>query len=502
MKLPLAVIQDALRTVGYSSERIGNEESVPAGRPVLWTPGRKGGGNLVCLPDRTEDLEFLPRGVYLSFSDAWASRLSEQSSLLVVRQEQRDGMALFNALQEIYDRYDALDEALTDVIEHDRGYGAFIDLSTEYLGGLISIVDYDFNYVAYSKGMTATAQIVDDRIGAEEMSEHLANPEFERVKYERDVFFYLMGENRLVCYNFYRNGVYIGRLVLERSGTSSEGSAVFFVRYLAGRLEVMIDRYGSFMREAGRRSAVKLALSGVLQNDVSGAASLPEALKAMGWEDGDRFVLIRLHPEFRHERVLHTGYFASLIEARWSQTAVVEFRDFIVILADLTRMPGDRDIRSELSGFLREYLMLASFSREFIGCGRIPAAYRQTEIAFTIGRDRDPTRWSLHFDDYALAYWIRSGSAEFLPEEICSPALLRLISVDREKGTEYYPTLKALFRTGFNYSRAADALYIHRTTLINRAARMTELTGLDLDDPDTRLYLELSMRYWEGSSGE
>lgn len=43
-------------------------------------------------------------------------------------------------------------------------------------------------------------------------------------------------------------------------------------------------------------------------------------------------------------------------------------------------------------------------------------------------------------------------------------------------------------------SQAANQLYIHRSTFINRMERIQELTRLNLDDYDTRLYLELSFR--------
>ena len=43
-------------------------------------------------------------------------------------------------------------------------------------------------------------------------------------------------------------------------------------------------------------------------------------------------------------------------------------------------------------------------------------------------------------------------------------------------------------------SQAANKLYIHRSTFINRMERITELTRLNLENYDTRLYLELSFR--------
>ena len=43
----------------------------------------------------------------------------------------------------------------------------------------------------------------------------------------------------------------------------------------------------------------------------------------------------------------------------------------------------------------------------------------------------------------------------------------------------------------------AHALYIHRSTLTYRLEKMQELTGIDLADPDTRLYLQISIKLLE-----
>ncbi len=42
-----------------------------------------------------------------------------------------------------------------------------------------------------------------------------------------------------------------------------------------------------------------------------------------------------------------------------------------------------------------------------------------------------------------------------------------------------------------NISKAAEALYIHRTTLIYRIERIRAISGLDLDSYPTRLYLSI-----------
>jgi purine catabolism regulator len=63
-----------------------------------------------------------------------------------------------------------------------------------------------------------------------------------------------------------------------------------------------------------------------------------------------------------------------------------------------------------------------------------------------------------------------------------------------EGGGDFIKTLEAYFEHHGNLSQAADALYVHRNTLTYRMERISEITGLDLDFPETRLAIQLALR--------
>ena len=72
-------------------------------------------------------------------------------------------------------------------------------------------------------------------------------------------------------------------------------------------------------------------------------------------------------------------------------------------------------------------------------------------------------------------------------------AAIRLLKkYDREHETELCPTLETFLNCERSCTLAAQVLKIHRSTLLYRLKRITELTGLNLDDQDTRFYLNLS----------
>jgi DNA-binding PucR family transcriptional regulator len=75
---------------------------------------------------------------------------------------------------------------------------------------------------------------------------------------------------------------------------------------------------------------------------------------------------------------------------------------------------------------------------------------------------------------------------------IASPALQFLRNYDKEKGTDYYNTLRCYLQCERSIPRASSALIIHRTTLEYRLEKIQNLIHLDLEDMDLRLYLLLS----------
>lgn len=64
---------------------------------------------------------------------------------------------------------------------------------------------------------------------------------------------------------------------------------------------------------------------------------------------------------------------------------------------------------------------------------------------------------------------------------------------DREKGTEFYKSLKEYLLSGNNVNLSAKRLFIHRNTMVYRLAKIHEIIGVDINQPDTARRLLLTM---------
>ena len=104
----------------------------------------------------------------------------------------------------------------------------------------------------------------------------------------------------------------------------------------------------------------------------------------------------------------------------------------------------------------------------------------------------DPDASPLYkFQDYALAEMVVNSIGQFPIEMFYTSGLRKLVAHDAESPTSYIKTLKCFLDHNMNVTHTAKALYLHRSTLIERMERIRELLGDDLSDPDVRLRLAL-----------
>jgi DNA-binding PucR family transcriptional regulator len=94
-----------------------------------------------------------------------------------------------------------------------------------------------------------------------------------------------------------------------------------------------------------------------------------------------------------------------------------------------------------------------------------------------------------------LPAYVLLGSIRNLPDGLHQARqLLGPILVGRQATQdERLATLQAVLDTG-SFGEAAASLGVHRNTVAYRVARMEELTGWDLADPDLRFAVSLAAR--------
>jgi len=189
------------------------------------------------------------------------------------------------------------------------------------------------------------------------------------------------------------------------------------------------------------------------------------------------------------------------ITNRHEHGALVQMReDEVVVFARLEPRQGIESARRLAENIRRR--ASAEFANDplAMGIGRAAEAliglrdsYREARQAQTMARRlAEPN--ALYFGElnvYRLLFQLEDN-----PElgAFAEEVLGKLIEYDRAQGTELVQTLSAYFTHKGNLSQTAEALFVHRNTLLYRMERIKEIGGLDLDNPETRFNIQLALR--------
>lgn len=91
------------------------------------------------------------------------------------------------------------------------------------------------------------------------------------------------------------------------------------------------------------------------------------------------------------------------------------------------------------------------------------------------------------------------GQLDDIPavKEFCEHVIGPLVKYDLEHRSNLVHTIEEYFNHHGNVSQTAEALFIHRNTLLYRLERIQELTEHDLNQSDMRLALHLALKLWQ-----
>jgi sugar diacid utilization regulator len=200
--------------------------------------------------------------------------------------------------------------------------------------------------------------------------------------------------------------------------------------------------------------------------------------KARGEDDID----LLLHAVSRAVRQLKVG---SLVAPR--------LRD-VVVLAD-AEASWDELRQAVTAG------LLGAGSRAGVG-GRyrelsdLPQSYREAQLALQIQKTIGGPEQVTLFSELGV-YQLLAGSGDMSAiEEFVRRWLGRLADYDNAHGAQLVLTLSEYLDHGGSYDASATALSVHRNTLKYRLRRIREVSGYDLNAPDTVFNLQLATRAW------
>jgi len=112
-----------------------------------------------------------------------------------------------------------------------------------------------------------------------------------------------------------------------------------------------------------------------------------------------------------------------------------------------------------------------------------------------VGMHMDNTKSIYRYDEYAIYHIAQLCSDN--KEMFIHPKLTLLLNLDKEHDSSFTQSLYTYLKCNRNITDTANALHIHRNTLIYHLKRIEDLLDISTSDVDILLHFELSFRIME-----
>jgi len=292
--------------------------------------------------------------------------------------------------------------------------------------------------------------------------------------------------------NLWDETLYRGRLVVIHQNRDFRKSDFLLAQVLTQRAIFLMRRQlpGQLPGVRNMDDIVYALITGT-STEIADQAHL---LRLLQWNQTDSFVCIRLRSQQPGEstvldHVLHSDLFRIFPD---SYILLTHQEQCLILNLNKSKTPYSH-IHHLLAPVCRDYCLYAGFSSPVSGIQEWHQAYHQAEVALDYAFRMRSDKWILAFSQCVLEHLLQNLPAPMTAAHLVSPELLTLQKHDQEKGTQYFETFREYLLQERDIPRTAQALIIHRTTLLYRLNKINSLIRVDLESPWHRMYLLLSL---------
>lgn len=180
--------------------------------------------------------------------------------------------------------------------------------------------------------------------------------------------------------------------------------------------------------------------------------------------------------------------------------------EIIVLLQKDDRKELTAREQKTLQDICTDHGIFAGLSNCFKNIFELHDFYKQALHAIELGTEACNRPGLFIYRNYCSEHLTNIFLQKESPEIFCHPKLRILIDYDQQHGTHLAESLYAYLLYERNYTLSAEAIFIHRNTMIYRIRKIREMTGIDFDDVQERQYLllscEVAKAFWDQKNQE
>ena len=304
---------------------------------------------------------------------------------------------------------------------------------------------------------------------------------------------------RTLFVNLWDGEHYYGRVMINELRSPLQAGHFRAAEYLARY--VMLTLRQLEQRQVSHRNFEETLVSLISGKDVD-RQDLRTMLNILDWSEHDPYMCLLLQEQNSEISVRSSGAWHNLMSTLKGCISF-HYKQQVCILINLAKTDLEpQAIRKHLAPHIRDSCMYGGISNPVEGITAIRTGFAQAAVALNYIKEEDSSNWFVSFSSCALSYIRECACHEFSPSMLVHPAILELRHWDKLNGTQYYETFRAYLFCERDIPQTSQALIIHRTTLTYRLGKILELTNLNLDDHNLRLYLLLSFHIMDHATND
>ena len=419
-----------------------------------------------------------------------------------IRNVNQSDVELVNALIDIFERYHQFEADINDVLLSNGSLNDLCMVGIRFFHNPIYIHDRMFTVIAlpeYKEGMLQFERSEDgDNIHVPlwlindfkfDEAYHETLTKREAGIWGKDQFPRNM---RSLYVNIWDGSYYNGRLLINELDTPLKPGQFRLAEIFSEYVKIILHRDAEHPQKHYRD------YEDTIRTIIRGGTPYPKDLSAfleiLGWQEDDTYICLKLQSQSPDIQIKSDAALRSQLIAAfpWSFDFFHEQRLCMIINYTRDKRDGE-EIKASLASMVRDSYMYCGISNAIKGIKNINTGFKQADITLQF-IEETRSRWLVLFNECALNYMIDTVAQQMPVNNLVATELLKLRAFDREKKTDYYYTLKTYLENERSIPRTSEALIIHRTTLQYRLEKIEQITRLNLDKEDVRLYLMLSYK--------
>lgn len=298
-----------------------------------------------------------------------------------------------------------------------------------------------------------------------------------------------------LCYNLFDGDIYLATLCIDSiSGKPMSDRERALVKFLGDMMGYDLKHQSHFTKHA--TFTMNAQIEKLLAGGNIPKSRLAASLGKKHWSIDDTYYCIVLQQ--RREASYSDAILIPLAEHicdEIPQTIYSLAKGQVVLISNysLSQTQPDDACRIVTDHIAQADLHLrVGISTPFSDFSMLPYFRDQAAEAIAIGKRADPDAMAFFFHDHMREAIVRRCMRDTVPEALCPPSLSRLIRYDKAHGADLVDTLKAYLENNMSTNKTAQALYLHRNTLLSRLKKIESVGKIDLEDSETRFLLSIA----------